>query len=290
MRRRAVLLCVCAAAVLACALLALRPRPSARSLGLFCWDDATLEAERSTLEACVRQAGVTEVYQAFPESWLSSGRAGLFVRQMRRSGVTVYALAGAAQWARDPEGAELIRELEAVAAYNAGQKEANRITGVMADVEPYLLEEWDAGGAERDALMDAYLSGMRAAYACAVRNGLELWVCVPTFFDVTHPDQLEALVSGACDGVAVMNYNRTDEYGQMAAEVELARRHGRGVVCIYELQEAGLHGLEEINTYAGLGLEALRQSEAALEQAFGYGGLGFAYHYYKPLKAMLGLD
>ena len=102
-----------------------------------------------------------------------------------------------------------------------------------------------------------------------------------------HPQVLEALVSGACDGVAVMNYDRRDEYGQMAAEVALAERYGKGVRCIYELQEPGEHGLEEIHTYAGAGLEALWQSAEELEAAFGYEGLGFAYHYDEPLRELL---
>lgn len=271
------------------ALWATWPRPEGR-FGLFSWDAAVLEEEEAAaLAECIRLAEVGEIYQEFPESWLLSGQAGQFVQRMHRLGVAVYALTGAPEWAYDSEGADLIAALKQVADYNAAQREANRITGVMVDVEPYLLEEWDAGDGEREALMDTYLKGMRAAYVYALRNDLELWVCVPTFYDVTNPEMLENLVALACDGVAVMNYNREDEYGQIKAEVELAERYGKRVLCIYELQRAGSHDLQEINTYAQLGLEALWQSAQELEQDFAYEALGFAYHYYKPLKTMLGL-
>ena len=99
--------------------------------------------------------------------------------------------------------------------------------------------------------------------------------------------ELEKLISYACDGVAVMNYNRRDEYGQMAMEVGFAREYGKEILCIYELQKPGKHELEEINTYANEGLKALWKSRERLEKQFGYDKLGFAYHYYKPLKEML---
>ena len=73
----------------------------------------------------------------------------------------------------------------------------------------------------------------------------------------------------------------------MAMEVGFAREYGKEILCIYELQKPGKHELEEINTYANEGLKALWKSRERLEKQFGYDKLGFAYHYYKPLKEML---
>ena len=50
---------------------------------------------------------------------------------------------------------------------------------------------------------------------------------------------LEQIVKEGCDGIAVMNYNRADEYGQMETEVELAEKYGKKVICIYELHGTG---------------------------------------------------
>lgn len=279
-------LCILAALVAMACFLAW-PREE-RDYGLFRWDDTLLEeGALQDLEAGIREAEVTELYQVFPEDLLASGQAGLFLQRMDKSNVMVHALVGEAEWALDPEAGVLLQKLEEIAAYNAGQKEANWIAGVMVDVEPHTLDAWEAGGEARRALMESYLSGLRAAYAFARSHSLTLWVCVPNYYDTACPQVLEALVSGACDGVAVMNYDRRDEYGQMAAEVALAERYGKGVRCIYELQEPGQHGLEEIHTYAGAGLEALWQSAEELEAAFGYEGLGFAYHYDEPLRELL---
>ena len=255
--------------------------------GLFSWDSDVPDSEsgRQALEQCVERAGVTALYQQFSDEALASGRAEGFVQDMGQSGVTVYALMGEAEWAYDEDGAELIEEIEKAASYNRQVGPEDRIAGVVADVEPYLLDEWDEEG--RGELMEGYLSGMVCAYQYASRSGLSFWPCIPMFYDSSAPEVLEKLIETACDGVAVMNYNRSDEYGQIAREIGFAREYGKGIVCIYELQQAGEHDLEDINTYAGEGLEALWQSAARLDKQFSYEHLSFAYHYLDPLADML---
>lgn len=257
--------------------------------GLFSWDSDVPDSEsgRQALEQCVERAGVTALYQQFSDEALASGGAEGFVQDMGQSGVAVYALTGEAEWAYDEDGAELIEEIEKVASYNRQVGPEDRIAGVVADVEPYLLDEWDEEGRERGELMEGYLSGMVCAYQYASRSGLEFWPCITMFYDSSAPEVLEKLIETACDGVAVMNYNRSDEYGQIAREIGFAREYGKGIVCIYELQQAGEHDLEDINTYAGEGLEALWQSAARLDKQFGYEHLSFAYHYLDPLADML---
>lgn len=262
------------------------PAPKA-AFGVFSWNDEIplTEEGRQALALCAGRAGVTALYQQFSDEMLESGGAGDFVRDMGQAGVAVYALMGEAEWAYDSGGESLVSEIEKVAEYNRRAGPEEHIAGVVADVEPYLLDEWDGDG--RDELMDGYLAGMSCAFQYASRSGLAFWPCIPTFYDASAPEVLERLIETACDGVAVMNYNRSDEYGQIAREVGYAREYGKGVVCIYELQPAGRHDLEEINTYAGQGLEALWQSAGRLEKQFGYERLSFAYHYLDPLVSML---
>ncbi len=84
-----------------------------------------------------------------------------------------------------------------------------------------------------------------------------------------------------------MNYNRENEYAQMEDEVELAREYQKRIICIYELQQPGKHGLTDINTYYHAGLKVLQASRETLEQQFAYGRLSFSYHYYDPLLELL---
>ena len=258
-----------------------------QGFGMFSWDTSAIsEEEQENMRQCIRQANVTQIYQQFSDDTLESEEAKGFVKRLKENNIQVYALLGEAEWAYETDAETLIGEIKRVAEYNSNNKN-NSIVGVMVDVEPYLLDEWEEEGDTRDKLMEDYLECIKNAYQYAKENGLKFFVCVPTFYDVVCENILEGLIDGACDGVAVMNYNRSDEYGQIEAEVRLSREHNKDIVCIYELQKAEKHDLEDINTYAGEGLEALWKSAKNLKERFGYSKLGFAYHYYEPLKEML---
>ncbi len=260
-----------------------------QGFGLFSWrEEVMADTEEGALAECIHSAFVTEIYQYFSEGSFQSGAAASFTQSMARKGIGVYALVGEASWAYEEDGSSLKEAVRQVAEFNRQQGKEGQVQGVMVDVEPYLLEEWDGGREAREALMGSFLKGMENAYGYAAGQQLKFLVCIPTFYDATNEPVLEELIAYACDGVAVMNYNRTDEYGQMAKEVGYAREFGKEIICIYELQKAGRHQLEEINTYAEEGMEALWHSAQRLEKQFGYGGLRFAYHYYEPLKELLG--
>ncbi len=262
--------------------------PQGKKFGLFSWNDWVLkEEEFDTLTQCMNQTHVTEVYQNFTEENYRLGETEEFVSRLRERNVSVYALLGDAQWSYEENAGTLIKEMEAAVRYNKQQPEEKQIKGFMIDVEPYILDEWNADESFRQSLMLKYLKCMETAYTYARKNRMEFLVCIPAFYDDAYPEVLERLVSDGCDGIAVMNYDRADEYGQISAETELARSHDRRIICIYELQDAGLHGLEEIQTYANAGLDALWQSAGELKNRLDYDKLMFAYHYYLPLKNML---
>jgi len=283
----ALILCIVAVIILMISRLRNDEKPQ-KGFGMFSWNEDILAEEHSEeLSECIGKADVTLIYQQFSESSFQNGTASSFVKEMQRENVEVYALMGDAKWTYENGGDRLIEHVEHVVTYNKSQDSKGKIKGVMVDVEPYLLGEWDEGEDVRKVLMQDYLNCIQRGYTYAVRNGLVFLVCIPTFYDATSPDVLERLIADACDGIAVMNYNRTDEYGQMEREVDLAREYDKKVICIYELQESGLHDLEEINTYAGEGLQKLWESADSLKQEFGYEKLQFAYHYYEPLKALL---
>lgn len=261
-------------------------RQETAGFGMFSWDEGIME-EDEALKDCIEQAGISHIYQQFSKETLENGNASLFIKKFKKADISVYAAMGKPEWAYDADGKALVKEILRIADYNKDQSEYGRIAGVMIDVEPYLLDEWDEGDETRAELMEDYLSCMKSAYSCAVEKQLQFLVCIPVFYDRTNPDILEELISCTCDGIAVMNYDRTDEYGQIAKEVGFAREYDKEIICIYELQKAGKHDLEEINTYAEQGLEALWKSADRLERQFGYHKLRFAYHYYIPLRDML---
>lgn len=291
MKKRMIALLIFLAAVLAVIGIIFTSRKNVQEnliYGIFSWGAEAMEkGERVDWDRCLRASSIQEIYQEIPMELLKEKNTEYFIEYMNNENVKVYALVGEASWGRNSEGSELIRQMKSIAEYNASVGTDAQISGVMVDVEPYLLEEWDKEEESREQLMNQYYSGIRNAYKCAGEYGMQFLVCIPTFYDVTNADILEKLASRACDGLAVMNYNREDEYGQIEAEAELAQKYEKRLICIYELQEAGKHDLQEINTYAGEGLKKLWASAEGLKEKINYDGLTFAYHYYEPLKNML---
>ena len=252
---------------------------------LFCWRPETMAQEEwAGFFSVLEQAQVGQVYQAFPEGSLAGEEAAAFLREAENHGVSVYALAGAPEWGLEQDAASLISVLEEAARANQALEGGRGLQGVVADVEPYLLEEWDE---DRESLMQGFADGMTLAHSRAQELGLELLLCVPTFYDADCPEALERLVQHGCDGIAVMNYNRTDEYGQILEEARLAEQYGKRLIHVAELQPPGEHDLTEINTYYHLGLGVLHASWDSLAARIPYQRLSFSYHYYAPLAELL---
>ena len=89
------------------------------------------------------------------------------------------------------------------------------------------------------------------------------------------------------DAVAVMNYDKSDEIGQIDREMELSMRAGKRLIHIYELQRPGLHDLTERNTYYSDGLTAVWASRDTLSAHFDYEWLSFALHDYTALRELM---
>ena len=109
-------------------------------------------------------------------------------------------------------------------------------------------------------------------------------------FDIGSPGDYNfnsELIENGCDRIAVMNYYRGAEIKNIATEVDLVQKHGKGIITIYELQKADGHGLKEINTYYNSGLAALARSFKSVMEAYPEQTISIAYHDYRALKEVL---
>lgn len=243
---------------------------------IFSWDGAYMElSQESRLSQAMAVLGCGAIYQEIPED---AGEMMVldFLERRHEQGQDVYYLAGASSWAIEADGASMVRQVKRAAKWNkkAGKK---GFAGVVLDVEPYLLDEWDE---EREAVMSLYVKNCEKAYREASENGLALILCIPNFYDgVGDGTYLEQLVLNGCDAIAVMNYNKKDEAGQIAYEHRLAEEYGKGLINITELQKPGRHELTEENTYYYDGIEGVLESWDALRAAFPEREPGFSWHY-----------
>lgn len=265
---------------------ALRPRekpPEAAVYGMFEWEEEALEDPEAAAELCER-LGVTRWYQELPEE-IDSDLTERFVKALTQRGITVYALVGASEWGFEEDGASLIGALEGIAEYNRQASEAGRIAGVMEDVEPYIRTRWKEAPEES---AKRYLSGMKKAYQYAQKRGLVSIACIPRHYDDQGlTELLHGLISGACDEVAVMDYDCGNEAAAISTEAELAARYGKPLHCILEFQKVGKHDLTEDKTYHNKGLAAAGEAWEEVQRAFPEQPVIRDYHWAKPVRELL---
>lgn len=248
------------------------------SVGLFSWHSSEVEDYHSLLRV-TEKAKVNQIYQAFSQD--SDPNATLqFLTAAGNAGISVYYLTGAPEWGLDPQGTSLIEAIEEAAIL---KDESSSLKGVVLDVEPYVSDEWEDDPSQ---VMEDYVKAMSAGYEAAKKENLQCIICIPWFYDHKgFTAELRYLIANCCDAVAVMNYLKSDEIGQISFEASVAQENGKEIINIYELQPPGNHDLTEENTYYNQGLEGVKNSEEKLLAKFT--SISFAYHDFRALEGLL---
>ena len=215
----------------------------------------------------------------------SKEEVAAFLKRQSRMGNEVWYLAGDPSWAIEEDAQSMIKAVQKTAEWNEEAGDLGGFQGIVWDVEPYLLDEWDEYA---DGCMKQYIKNSKKAYELAQEKGLKILACIPYHYD-DHGFQkeLEQLIATGCDGIAVMNYNKTDEADHIQTEVRLAKKHDKEVIHITELQEPGKHGLKENNTYYNDGFEAVTESWNRLREHFGYRKLTFSLHHLRTAMELM---
>lgn len=251
-------------------------RPDRTQGSLFSWQKSAVIEERRELFSLMKEQNLTVLYQAFSKDLYEEDVAD-FLEKAAENKIEVYLLTGDPSWALEENRKQLMGEVER-ASYMG-------VEGILYDVEPYLLTEWQQ---EPSAVMDSMAEGMREACKLAHEKDLEVILCIPYYYDTKGlTSQLETLVKDCCDQVAVMNYYRGKEAEHIETESALAKKYGKALITIYELKAPGEHGLIEENTYYGEGLQAARDNFSQLKKVYGEQTLSMAFHDYEALKEVI---
>lgn len=248
---------------------------------LFSWKASTVLEEPDRLIQVLEKQDISALYQEL-DSEMDPESLTAFLEKLTAYKIELYFLTGSPEWALERYKDRLLEKVEAAAGLKRAAPEA--VKGIVLDVEPYLLEEWEDSS---EAIMESYISSMRCAYHYAREQDLELILCIPYFYDTKGLSvQLEALIGSCCDSIAVMNYYRGMEMEHIAAEAALAKQYGKGLVNIYEMQPPDEKGLTEKNTYYNQGIEAARENFRALQKAYPGLRLSMALHEYQAVEEM----
>ena len=256
--------------------------PSLRR-GMFEWQEERVK-DRNDVNELIGKFQITDWYQELSVP-VDRKTTAAFVSHLHQSEVKAYALVGETEWGYEADEASLIAYLEELVRYNTGVKPAERLDGVMVDVEPYTRSRWKEDPARH---METYVSGMIEAYRYAQKHDLIFIACIPRHYDDQGlTELLEILIRDGCDEVAVMDYDCGAEAEKLETEARFAEKYDKVLHCILEFQRVGKHGLTEDKTYRNKRLAAAEAAWNQVDQAFPSISIVHDYHWSKPLIEMM---
>ncbi len=252
---------------------------------IFSWEATYITKESEPLLSKAMTAlSCKSIYQAIPKA-TPEALVLDFLSRRKEQDQNVYYLTGEPEWGIEPDARHMKESIQTVCNWNEQSDDGAGFTGIVWDIEPYLLDTWDDDPKHH---LTQFALNCAEAYELAHEQNLLIIICIPNFYDrISLEDVLEALIRSGCDAIAVMNYDKTDEAGQIAAEASLADRHGKALINITELQKPGFHHLTEKNTYYQDGYHAVEESWDRLRQEYPDSRLGFSWHYLKPALELI---
>ncbi|XJS10390.1 hypothetical protein ACF3NG_09670 [Aerococcaceae bacterium WGS1372] len=228
---------------------------------VFSWFDEPLIDPKTTLNN-ISDLDIDTLYQFFSSEYFDNkekqGQLEQLLLEFKEHHKDVYLLNGEAEWALDPESTELIKYINKTHEFLATRGSHSLIQGIIIDIEPQTLEEYQTNP---DAVMASFTKGLKKAYEVVHELELKVIVCLPYYLDTEgYLSELETIIAEASDEVAIMNYYRDLEIEHIATEVALSQKYNKPIQTIYELQAPGIHGLTEMNTYYHLGITAVNNN------------------------------
>lgn len=253
-------------------------------VSVFNWEKDMVTVENAdTFFNILSENNICAVYQ-YISSKTAKEDIVYYLTSAATHGIDVYLLTGEPGWGLDAAGESMIREIVRAQVINQSVSESAQLKGVIMDVEPYLTDQWDA---DPQKVMENFAAGLVCAHDQALECQLQFIVCVPYSYDTKgYADALETIVADGCDSVAVMNYYKGKEQEHIASEVSLARKYGKRLINIYELQPPEGDAVTEANTYYHDGLRAVYRNAVMLGFAY-RGDIEFAIHDYDTWKEMI---
>lgn len=251
-------------------------------ISIFSWNnDVMSKNDREWLLKYMNKYDINVLFQSFEES--SDFRK--LTKTLYNNDLETYAVIGSPDMAIDQSGQTLIQEINRVVNFNNKSNDNEKISGIVVDAEPYISDKWDSlSDSEKRTIMTSYSSNLKKAHEITSNNNIKLVPCIPHFFESFDIDSTKEIILNCSDEIAVMNYDKTDEFEQIKNELMWAKEKNIPIWCIYEFQQSGKHELKDINTYYKEGINGARASFKKLLIKSDYNKLYLSIHEYSSLK------
>ncbi|MGM0522846.1 MAG: hypothetical protein ACQER2_02175 [Bacillota bacterium] len=260
--------------------------PKESNFAIFSWDKETVINDGDLTYDFLQQYDIARLFQSF-SSDLSSEEIQVF-RQAIGEDIAVYQLIGTPEWARAGGMNRLLEEAARVVAINQQLTERQQLKGLVVDVEPYVLDDFDW---DDEVLQLSFMTNMRELYEYLTAHDLEMITVVPYFYDTKgYTKVLEFLIMEASTELAIMNYYRDNEIEHMMYEAGVAQSVGVPVTTIYEFKPPGEYGLTERNTYHDEGLDKALLNFETIKETYADQDIYGAFHDLTALKEVVGYE
>lgn len=254
------------------------------NMAIFSWDKETVLEDGASTDDFLKQYDTNRLFQSF-SSDLSVEEIQLF-REAISEDIAVYQLIGTPEWARAEGRERLLEEAERVVDLNQQLPTDQQIKGLVVDVEPYVLDDFDW---DDETLQLSFMANMKELYDYVRAYDLEMIIVIPYFYDTKgYTNVLDFLITEASTEIAIMNYYRNNEIEHMMYEANIAQFADIPVTTIYEFKPPGEYGLTERNTYYDEGLEAALSNFETIKETYADQAIYGAFHDLTALKEVIG--
>lgn len=260
--------------------------PKESNFAIFSWDKETVINDGDLTYDFLQQYDIARLFQSF-SSDLSSEEIQVF-RQAIGEDIAVYQLIGTPEWARAEGRERLLEEAERVVDLNQQLPANQQVKGLVVDVEPYVLDDFDW---DDETLQLSFMANMKELYDYVRAHDLEMITVIPYFYDTKgYTNVLDFLITEASTEIAIMNYYRNNEIEHMMYEANIAQFADIPVTTIYEFKPPGEYGLTERNTYYDEGLEAALSNFETIKETYADQEIYGAFHDLTALKEVVGYE
>lgn len=258
---------------------------------MYSWQDFPLmDANIDATIQILKELNVTTLYHSFLESDFTNGNANRIVSKMSLNGIKVYHMMGSPAWYTSKD--YVVPDIDKVYNYNLSVQSASElITGIVFDIEPYLLDEFLNDQITEfirysDTMVDIS-NYMRA-------HDLKTGIAIPSWYDVYATDNvsfteeenarakvaLENLIKSV-DITSIMNYTKQGMVENIAGEVAIAKQFNANIESIIEFHRPAGDEVPDSVTVWGEEdpLQYTKSQWDAMDEKYDYENLTFSYHY-----------
>lgn len=260
----------------------------------YLWQTTLIASEPDQILSFAKEQGVNLLYLKI-DITRKAAYYQSFIKKANEAGVKVQALGGLASWGLEQNRYKILALVDWVIAYNQSVADAEKISGIHMDIEPYVMPEWKT--AEQASIIRQWMGNVEAYIDRAQLDPtLEIGCDIPFWLDKTYlPDDPPMTISqwliSKHDQIAVMAYrDRVDGSNSISSlipqEMGWADQLGKKALIAVETKESNEGNFvtfyEEGKTYMNAELSKL---PALMSSHPSYVGTAIhSYEYWKPLR------